>query len=317
MRVVPSLADAAPAEPSVVSIGNFDGLHLGHQAILKSVVERAQELGVRSVAMTFSPHPIRVVAPDRAPKLISTLDQKIRLIESTGIDLLFIARFDEAFSHLSPEEFIREYLEEGLQARSVCVGSNFNFGYRQSGTVATLKQWRGDLEVIEVPSVRVRGMVASSTRVRDLITAGRISTACRLIGRWFEIEGPIVCGSGRGHVVTVPTVNMKPENELLPKIGVYATRISLDGGVFEDPITNVGTRPTFNERELTVETFVFSGRVPENASAVRLEFLRRLRDEVKFESPEALRRQIGFDVERCRKFFRLLNTLHHAGNRSS
>jgi riboflavin kinase/FMN adenylyltransferase len=137
MKVVSSLAEADPAQPSVVSIGNFDGLHLGHQAILKAVVRRSRELGVRAVAMTFDPHPIRFLAPDRSPRLISTLAQKIRLIEQTGIDMLFVETFDEAFSRLSPEDFIRRYLEEGFRTRSVCVGSNFNFGYRQAGTATS------------------------------------------------------------------------------------------------------------------------------------------------------------------------------------
>jgi riboflavin kinase/FMN adenylyltransferase len=311
MNVLTSLADVA-AQPSVVSIGNFDGLHLGHRAILKTVVERARALGVRSVAMTFDPHPIHFLAPDRAPKLISTLDQKIRLIEHTGIDLLFIAKFDEAFSRLSPEDFIRRYLEEGFRARSVCVGSNFNFGYRQKGTIETLRRWKRDLEVIEVPPVRVRGMLASSTRIRDLVSKGRTTAACRLLGRWLQIAGPVVSGAGRGRSVTVPTLNVQPENQLIPKMGVYATRISLDGGDILDSITNVGVRPTFDEHQLTVETFVMDRPVRGESMFARLQFLRRLRDEVKFESAEALRRQIGIDVERCRKFFRLLNNLRHA-----
>src|SRR5262245_3360730 len=135
MKVVTSLADADVSHPSVVSIGNFDGLHLGHRAILKSVVTRAQELDLRSFALTFSPHPIRFLAPDRSPRLISTLDQKIELIERVGIDVVFIARFDQTFSRLSPEDFVQRYLIQGLQARSVCLGGNFNFGYQQSGTI--------------------------------------------------------------------------------------------------------------------------------------------------------------------------------------
>src|SRR6185295_14467972 len=241
---------------SVVSIGNFDGLHLGHREILKIVVKRARELGAQSVAMTFSPHPIRFLAPERAPRLISTLDQKIDLMRRAGIDILFIARFDHAFSRLSPEHFVRQYLIDGLRARAVCVGGNFNFGYRQRGTLDTLREFKSDFEIIEVAPVRVRGTIVSSSRIRELVAAGEVSGACRLLGRWIEIEGSIVSGAGRGRTMKVPTLNLKPENQLIPKMGVYVSRIALDGGSFMEAITNIGMRPTFGETDLTVETFV-------------------------------------------------------------
>jgi len=307
MNVATSLADADGLHSSVVSIGNFDGLHLGHRRILKTVIERAQVLGVQSVAMTFWPHPIHFLAPGRAPRLISTLDQKIELMSRTGIDLLFIAQFDQAFSRLSPEHFIREYLIDGLKARSVCVGANFNFGYRQRGTVETLRGFQSHFDVIEVPPVRVRGTVVSSSRIRELTAAGEVSAACRLLGRWIEIEGKIVSGAGRGRTMQVPTLNLQAENELIPKVGVYVTRVSLDGSTFMNAVTNVGFRPTFNEEGLTIETFVLDSVVPENATKARVVFLYRLRDEKKFGSPDELRKQIGVDVNRAQKFFRMLN----------
>jgi riboflavin kinase/FMN adenylyltransferase len=313
MKVVSSLSDADVPEVSVVSIGNFDGLHLGHREILKTVVQRARELGVKSVAMSFSPHPVRFLAPDRAPKLISSFDQKIRLIENTGIDVLFLVHFDAAFSKLSPSDFVKQYLIDGLKARAICVGNNFNFGYRQQGTVETLKEFSASLEVIEVPPVRVRGTLASSSRVRSLISAGAVSRACRLLGRWIELEGELVGGAGRGRSETVPTLNLKAGNELIPKMGVYITRISLDGHPFMDSVTNIGVRPTFGENDLTIETFVLHDPVPAAASSARLDFLRRLRDEVKFESPEALRTQITADVKRAKKFFRLLRNPSPSG----
>src|SRR5262245_42299781 len=214
MKVVTSLAEADVSHPSVVSIGNFDGLHLGHREILKSVVTRARELGLRSVVMTFSPHPIRFLAPDRAPRLISTLDQKIKLIAECGIDVLFIVRFDEAFARLLPEEFIQRYLIDGLRVRSVCVGGNFNFGYQQRGKILTLRQFTSNFEIIEVPPVRVRGVIVSSSFIRRLIADGNVSRACRMLGRWFEIEGRIVPGAQRGRTMQVPTLNLQTENEL-------------------------------------------------------------------------------------------------------
>jgi riboflavin kinase/FMN adenylyltransferase len=307
MKVATSLADPDVSHHSVVSIGNFDGLHLGHQLILKTVVNRAKELGVRSVAITFSPHPIRVLSPDRPLRLISTLDQKIRLIESMGIDLLFLAHFDEAFSRLLPEEFIDKYLIQGFHARSVCVGGNFNFGYRGKGTIDTLRQFNQHFEIIEVEPVSVRGMLASSSAIRQLVSEGKVGRACRLLGRWMEIEGKIVSGAGRGRTMEVPTLNLQPANELIPKNGVYVTRISLDGSQPMNAVTNIGVRPTFNESDLTIETFVLKGEVPKNASTARLLFRNRLRDEMKFPSPEALKQQIAKDVRRAQWIFRNLH----------
>jgi riboflavin kinase/FMN adenylyltransferase len=312
VKVVSSLADAALRQPSVISIGNFDGLHLGHQAILKEVVQRAHELGLRPMAVTFDPHPIRFLAPDHAPRLIVTFDQKVRLMRAAGMELLFVMRFDRALSELPPEDFIKRYIIEGFKARAVCVGSNFNFGFRQSGTVSTLRSWRDRFEVIEVPPVRVRGEIASSSRVRERVNAGAVSRACRLLGRWIEIEGAIVSGSGRGRSATVPTLNLRPENDLLPATGVYVTRIALDEGPFLESVTNVGVRPTFGESELTVETFVLGGYVPPPSVRARLQFIVRLRNERRFESQDALRTQIQADVRRAERFIRSMRTLSHA-----
>jgi riboflavin kinase/FMN adenylyltransferase len=307
MKVVSDLSDAALNEPSVLSIGNFDGLHLGHQAILRKVVERARRLQVRPAVLTFSPHPVRVLAPDVAPKLISTLPQKIRLLEGAGIELLFIAKFDMPFAAVTPEDFIRNYLVDGLRAKALCVGSNFTFGHRQAGTIETLKQWRHEFEVIEVASVSTRRVVVSSTQIRRRIQEGKVSQACRLLGRWFEIEGRIVAGAGRGRNVTVPTLNLEPENELVPCQGVYITRTEMDHGPWVDSITNVGTRPTFGGGFQTIETFVLKASVPGEPSTARLQFIRRVRDERQFDSPELLREQIGRDVQAATKFFRRLH----------
>jgi riboflavin kinase/FMN adenylyltransferase len=308
MKVATSLADVDVSHQSVVSIGNFDGLHLGHRKILNAVVSRAKDLGIRSVAMTFSPHPMRVLAPQKPLRLISTEDQKTRLIETAGIDLMFRAHFDSEFSKLTPEEFIHKYLIQGFKARSVIVGHNFNFGYRGAGNVDTLRQFREHFEIIEMPPVRARGMVVSSSAIRQLVTDGSVSRASRLLGRWVEIEGKIVSGAGRGRTMQVPTVNLESENELIPKSGVYVTRISLDGGPLLDAVTNIGVRPTFNETDLTIETFVLAGPISSGATRARLDFITRLRDEKKFPSADALKQQIARDVKRAQKFFRTLSS---------
>jgi riboflavin kinase/FMN adenylyltransferase len=306
MKVVSDLSDAALNQPCVLSIGNFDGLHLGHQAILRKVVDRARSLRIRPAVLTFAPHPVRVLAPDVAPKLISTLPQKIRLLESAGIELLFIAKFDMAFAALSPDAFVQHYLVEGLRAKALCVGSNFTFGHRQAGTMATLREWRDEFELLEVSSVFTRSTLVSSTGIRKLIGDGKVARACRLLGRWFEIEGRIVSGEGRGRNVTVPTLNLEPENELIPRQGVYITRAGMDGGPYVDALTNIGTRPTFGIGAQTIETFVLHDPVPDNVANARLQFLHRIRDEKQFDSAELLREQIGRDVRTATKFFRRL-----------
>lgn len=292
-----------------MSIGNFDGLHVGHQTILQTVVRRAQDLGLAAVALTFEPHPIQVLAPEKAPRRISTPQQKIELIAETGIDLLFALPFDTAFSKLSPNDFVRQYLVDGLHTRAICVGSNFGFGHRQGGTVDTLREWAHEFELIEVSPVLVHDMPASSTQVRKAILEGDVSLASRFLGRWFEIEGRIVSGAGRGRSVTVPTLNLDSANELLPARGVYVTRISLDGGEYLDAVTNVGVRPTFEENGLTIETFVLASPVPAEVRSARLQFMHRIRDEKRFDSPALLTEQIGRDVETASKFFRLLGTI--------
>jgi riboflavin kinase/FMN adenylyltransferase len=319
MKIVSSLpaaADILAGRPCVLSIGNFDGLHLGHQAILATVVRKARDLSLPAVALTFEPHPIQVLYPDKAPKRISTPERKIEQIEKCGIDLLFTVRFDRDFARLSADNFVREFLIEGLHVRAICVGSNFNFGHRQEGTVNTLRHWASDFELVEVPPVVFRTFPASSTQVRKNVMNGEVSRAARLLGRWYEIEGQIVSGAGRGRNVTVPTLNLDPANELLPAFGVYVTRISLDGGEYLDAVSNIGVRPTFGENTATIETFVLKNPVPP-ARTARLQFLHRIREEKRFDSPELLARQIGLDVQAALKFFRrLTNVEEHARTHS-
>jgi riboflavin kinase/FMN adenylyltransferase len=280
------------------------------------VVRKARDLALPAVAMTFEPHPIQVLYPEKAPKRISTPERKIEQIEKCGIDMLFTVRFDRDFARISAEDFVRHYLIEGLHVRAICVGSNFNFGHRQEGTVKTLREWSDYFEVVEVPPVVFRTFPASSTQVRKSVMDGEVSRASRLLGRWYEIEGQIVSGAGRGRNVTVPTLNLDPANELLPAFGVYVTRIALDGGDFLDAVSNIGVRPTFGENVPTIETFVLRNPVPP-ARTARLQFLYRIREEKRFDSPELLARQIGLDVQAALKFFRrLANLEEHARTHS-
>lgn len=306
MKVVSDLSDPALGIGCALSIGNFDGLHLGHRAILNKVRERAEHLKLPPAVLTFDPHPVRVLAPERAPKLLTTLAQKLRLMEAAGMQLVLVTPFTAQVAALRPEDFIRRYLIDTLHAKSLCVGSNFTFGNRQTGTIATLQEWRNEFECIEVPAVATRGLRVSSTTIRQRVQDGKVSQAGRMLGRWYEIEGRIVSGAGRGKSVTVPTLNLEPQNELVPPRGVYVTRTSMDTGGFVDSITNIGTRPTFDDGSTSIETFVLRDPVPTTVSTARVQFLRRLRDEQKFDSPELLRQQIGRDVRATERFFRML-----------
>jgi riboflavin kinase / FMN adenylyltransferase len=308
MRVISTLREIGEAgTPSVVTIGNFDGVHLAHQSLLRRVVEVAQSRGARATAITFEPHPIKLLAPDHAPKLLTPLERKVDLIKATGIDLLVVLPFTRELARQSPLEFVRRVLVDPLRASSVLVGPNFRFGYRQSGDTEILEELgkQEGFRVEVVPLLYMRGDRVSSTRIRELLSEGLVHKANRLLGRPFSASGPIVAGMGVGRKHTVPTLNLAPIEEQLPKVGVYVTHTVL-AGVRHDSVTNVGFKPTFGEHRLTVETFLldFSGQIDE--TVMEIEFLYRLRDEMKFQNPAILKVQIQEDARRSLKFFRLL-----------
>ncbi len=318
MRVIRDLSELRERlRASVVTIGNFDGVHLAHQRLLESVVQAARRLSATAAAVTFEPHPSRVLTPERAPKLLTTLAQKSRLIERLGIELLVVLPFTRELSNLTPLEFVRQVLAGGLGAVSVHVGPNFRFGHQQAGDVRVLaelaRQERFALEVL--PVVEIRGERVSSSRIRQLLSEGRIGKAGRLLGRPYSVGGPVVPGSGVGKQQTVPTLNLAPIDEQLPQNGVYVTRTHL-GEAAHESATNVGHKPTFGEHRLTVESFLlnFTGEI--HAAEMEVEFLYRLRDEMKFPSPAALKSQIQKDARRSVKFFRLLKLLQRRQTQS-
>ena len=285
--------------PSVVTIGNFDGVHAGHRAMLRRVSEIARERGLAATVLTFDPHPAAVLAPDRAPKLLMTIAQRVRAMEAEGVDAALLLPFSLEFARLTPEEFAAGILRDTLHARVVLVGEDFRFGHKQAGDIGTLRELgvRLGFDVEAVVAVTRRGERISSSSVRRLVGEGAVSKACRMLGAPFALEGPIVRGQGIGSKQTVPTLNLDPRNEVLPKTGVYVTRArDLADGRRWNSITNIGYRPTFDGTGLTVETFLlspFDGLTP---LEVEVEFLAFVRDERKFESPEALRAQIIRDA---------------------
>ncbi|MBZ5565306.1 MAG: bifunctional riboflavin kinase/FAD synthetase [Acidobacteriia bacterium] len=306
MRIIRDLGELREHRASVVTIGNFDGMHLAHQRLLARVAGVARPVGAQAVAITFEPHPVKYLAPEHAPKLLTPLERKAQLIESMGVQLLVVLPFTRELAHLSPLGFVRSVLLGPLHTLSVHVGPNFRFGYRQAGDTEVLEALgrQEGFRVEVLPMLEVRGERVSSTRVRELLSEGRVQVACRLLGRPFSSYGPIVAGLGVGRKHTVPTLNLAPVEEQLPKIGVYVTRTRL-GATWHDSVTNVGHKPTFGDHRLTVETFLlsFSGEIRE--ADMEIQFLYRLRDEIKFQNPAILKVQIQEDARRSLKFFRL------------
>ncbi|MBK9166790.1 MAG: bifunctional riboflavin kinase/FAD synthetase [Bryobacterales bacterium] len=314
MRIYRSLDEATGFGPCALTIGNFDGVHTGHRELFLRVCDAARRLRVRPSALTFDPHPARVVAPDRAPKLLTTLDERCRLMAAEGIEQVLILPFTGEVAALPPEAFIERILVEHLGTRAVVVGANFRFGRGQAGGTATLEAAGRVLgfEVDIAPPVWRKGRIVSSSAVRRAVEAGRMAEARHLLARPFTLSGEIVRGHGVGSKQTVPTLNLAWTTGVLPPSGVYVT-------CSEDPhtgrrwpsVTNVGMRPTFNGKALTVETFLLRPLDGTSPSNLRLAFLRRLRDERKFPSPEALKAQILADVRRAERYFRRLPRLWH------
>lgn len=308
MKIVRDFSELPPLpHGAALTIGNFDGVHLGHRQLLHRVGECARARGAVPAALTFEPHPIRVLAPARAPQMLSSAAERARLIEQQGIELLVVLPFTEELAHLTPEEFVHGILTGRLRTVLICVGPNFRFGHRQAGDTQRLIELsrREGFAVEVLPAVRVRGRMVSSTEIRQLLAEGRVHMAGRLLGRPFRNSGPIIAGQGVGRRLTVPTLNFAPIEEQLPRAGVYVTRTYLG----EKPclsVTNVGRKPTFGEHRLTVETHLlnFDGLIHENTMTI--EYLHRLRDEIKFQNPEALKLQIQKDARRSLKFFRRL-----------
>lgn len=304
-----------PFGPTVVTVGNFDGVHVAHQALLRHVVESARLRTAVAVAVTFEPHPIKLLAPERAPKVLTPLERKAQIIQQLGVDVLVVLPFTKELAHLSPLRFVHDILTDRLHAAAVHVGPNFRFGYRQSGDIDVLRVIAREegFPVEVLPEVDLRGERVSSTRIRELLSGGRVQLASRLLGRPFSNFGPIVAGLGVGHRHTVPTLNLAPIEEQLPKIGVYITRTRL-GDAVHDSVTNVGRKPTFgDDHRLTVETYLlnFVGEV--QSPEMEIEYLYRLRDEMKFQNPAILKAQIQDDARRSLKFFRLLERYHRRG----
>ncbi len=290
-----------------LAIGNFDGVHLGHQALLHEVIRFAEQHGLEPAVLTFDPHPTAIVAPDRVPRQICSSEEKIRLLRANRISHIEVLPFTTAVAQLSPEDFVKRIVVEQLRAKGVFVGENFRFGHKKAGDCQTLQELgipHGYLAHCLNP-VACRGEVVSSTRIRQYIESGKVVRASRLLGRPFSLSGPVVPGRGIGSKQTVPTLNLRPApNQVLPP-GVYVTRTrEASGSRVWQSITNVGTRPTFGGEDFTVETFILSTFEPPAPDRIKVEFLHYIRAERQFPGPEELRSQILRDVGVAKKYWR-------------
>lgn len=295
--------------PTLLSVGNFDGVHRAHTRVLAHIVPRAREQGRKAVVVTFEPHPMRILRPDSGLKLLTPTAEKLRLLQSTGLDAVLLLPFTRDLSLMAPQEFAHDILKKGLQAREVHEGYNFHFGNKAAGDVSLLAKYGREMgfEVKTYPELRLRGEAVSSTQIRRLLIEGEVSRARALLGRPFSIVSTPGRGRGYGSKYTVPTINLSRYEELVPKDGVYVTRARIGEECF-DSVTNVGNRPTFGTESFAVETHLLNFHpidlTPE--TEVELHFLQRLRDEIKFPSVEALRGQIARDVTRAQRYFQLL-----------
>jgi riboflavin kinase / FMN adenylyltransferase len=305
MKIFHGTENANILRPTVLTLGVFDGLHLGHQKIMETVVERARVVDAVPTAITFDPHPRAVLYPENAPPLLQTLDQRLANFEVLGIEQAIVIRFNKEFADQNAEEFIREIIHDRLQAKEIYLGHGFAFGKGRGGNIELLQKMSDELgfHAEEVEEVRLRGKRISSSKIRELLKDGRVNLVRRMLGRPYGVEGAIIRGDRRGHTIGFPTANLKPNNRVIPKYGVYATAILIEG-VWRKAITNVGVRPTFkNETEPSIETYIFDFEGDLYGDVLRVRFLHRIRDERKFSGIDELKVQIEKDTRTALDYF--------------
>jgi riboflavin kinase / FMN adenylyltransferase len=286
----------------VVALGNFDGVHLGHRAILKAAIDRARGGGGKAYALTFDPLPAKVLFPRRAPRMLMTPEDKLESLRDSGLDGVLVAHFDLALSRLPPRDFVHGYLLAKLGVEAVVVGHSVSFGHKRAGNAGVMVELGREFgfETIVVGPVKVEGIEVSSSKVRELIEAGEMPRAARLLGRPHFLSGKVVHGRERGRTIGFPTANLDSLTECVPPDGVYATRVVLPDGAYPS-ITNIGMRPTFQETARSIEAHIFDFDRDIYDREIKLEIIERVRPERKFDSGEALGRQIAQDLKRARE----------------
>lgn len=306
MKIFHGTDNANILRPTILTLGVFDGLHIGHQEIMRTVVKRAAKTGAVPTAITFDPHPRAVLHPESAPPLLQTLDQRLANFEVLGIEQAIVISFDREFASKPADDFLYEIVHDRLHAKEVYLGKGFAFGKGRGGNIDLLRQLSAELGFFadEVPEVTLRGRRVSSSKIRGLLAEGKVNLARRMLGRPYGIEGVIVRGDRRGHTIGFPTANLRPHNRVIPRFGVYATA-TLIGGKWLRSITNVGVRPTFGkDLEPSIESFIFDFDEDLYGDVIRVRFLHRIRDERKFNGIDELKVQIEKDTLRASNYFR-------------
>jgi riboflavin kinase / FMN adenylyltransferase len=297
--------------PALLSVGNFDGVHRAHQNVLAEIVRGAKQRGARAMAVTFEPHAVRILRPDSDLKLLTPTPEKLRLLAATGLDAVMLLPFTRDLSLLTPRQFAERILRKKFHACEIHEGYNFRFGHKAAGDTSMLTEFGREMgfEVKVYPEMRLRGETVSSSHIRKLLAAGRVSRARHLLGRTFSILSTPGRGRGYGAKYTVPTINLSRYEELIPKDGVYITRARVGKECF-DAVTNVGNRPTFGPDSFAIESHLLNFHPIELTPETEVEifFLQRLRDEIKFPSVDDLRNQIAHDVNKARRYFHLLRS---------
>ncbi|MEQ1605116.1 MAG: bifunctional riboflavin kinase/FAD synthetase [Pyrinomonadaceae bacterium] len=309
MKIFHGTENANILRPTVLTLGVFDGLHLGHQEIMRKVVDRAKAVDAVATAITFDPHPRAVLHPDSAPPMLQTLDQRLANLEVLGIDQTIVIPFTREFADQPAENFLTDIIHDRLQAKEVYLGKGFAFGKDRGGNIELLRAMSEKLGFVadEVDEIQLRGMRISSSKIRKLLAGGYINLARRMLGRPYGVEGVIIRGNRRGHTIGFPTANLKPHNRVIPRYGVYATATLIDGS-WRKSITNIGVRPTFeSDADPSIETYVFDFDGDLYGNVLRVRFLHRIRDERKFNGIDELKAQIEKDSNRARNYF------HHNG----
>jgi riboflavin kinase / FMN adenylyltransferase len=309
MKVCHRIEDCnLPSSGTVVTMGNFDGIHVGHQTLVRNTVADARQGGRLAVVLTFEPHPVKVLAPERAPRLILNHDDKMEILEKLGLDLIMIQKFDREFSSIEAQDFVTEYLLKGLNVKKIWIGRDVRFGQRRSGNAESLSRWGREqkFEVGIVEPIMIDGARVSSSRIRDMIDDGRVAQVRPMLGRYHFISGKVVIGQRRGRELGFPTANLASCTDLLPKDGIYATLIEVDGSRLLS-VTSIGLNPTFGEGPRTVETFILDFTRDIYGRSVKLSFIDKIREECKFVEIDALIARIREDIKAARAIFEGLN----------
>ena len=314
MKIFNQLEDITrPFKAAVITIGNFDGVHIGHQALFHEVIEKADAIDGTSIAMTFEPHPMRVLKKNNHPPLITLYEQKEELIKRAGIDVLICIPFTREFASLSAEAFIKDLLVAKIGMQAIIVGEDYTFGKNREGNLAVLKSYASQIgyEVVVADWIKAGQTFSdriSSTRIRELVMAGEVEPACKMLGRHYQIRGSVVKGRDRGgKLLGIPTANLKLQDELCPKTGIYAVTVDYRNRLYKG-VANIGYSPTFEDNEFTVEVHLLKFNTDIYGEKIRINFIERIRDEKKFAGISELTAQINQDIERAHKILAAYDT---------